>query len=255
MGNSFLDKLTRKWNEGKFVCIGLDKADFEFNKSIIDSTFNLVCAYKPNSAFYEALGAGGWKILKKTVEYIQNNHKDIPLILDAKRADIGPTNSEYAKAIFDLLGFDAVTINPYLGKEALEPFLERTDKGIIILVKTSNPGAGEFQDLIVEGKPLYQVVAEHVASGWNINGNCAVVVGATYPKELKIVREIIGDMPMLIPGIGTQGGDLEATVKNGLNSKKQGIIISSSRSIIFAEKPREAAQNLHSQIREILKHV
>lgn len=255
MANSFLDKLAGKWDEDKFVCIGLDKADFEFSKEIIDTTYDLVAAYKPQSAYYEALGAKGFEILKKTIEYIRSNHPDIPLIFDAKRADIGPTSTEYTKAIFDLLGFDGVTVNPYLGKEALEPFLERADKEIIILVKTSNPGAGEFQDLKIEGKPLYQVVAKHIARDWNTNGNCAVVVGATYPQELKIVREIIGDMPILIPGIGAQGGDLEATVKNGLNSKKQGIIISASRSIIFAEKPREAAQNLHLQIREILKNV
>ena len=248
MGRSFLDKLNAKWDEGKFVCIGLDKADFEFNKSIIDSTHNLVCAYKPQSAYYEALGAEGWKTLKKTVEHVQSNYPDIPLILDAKRADIGPTSSEYAKAIFDLLGFDAVTVNPYLGKEALEPFLERTNKGIIVLVRTSNPGAGEFQDLPVDGKPLYQLVAKHIANEWNTNGNCAVVVGATYPEELKTVREIIGDIPILIPGIGAQGGDLEASLQAGLNSRKQGVIISSSRNIIHAPNPKAETEALHNKI-------
>lgn len=255
MANGFLDKLTAKWNEGKFVCIGLDlprgkagKADLQFNKSIIDSTHDLVCAYKPNIAFYEE----DLEVLKQTVKYLQENHPDIPLILDAKRADIGNTNEAYAKTIFDAWGFDAVTVNPYLGKEALEPFLKRVDKGVIVLVRTSNPGAGEFQDLQVDGLPLYQVVAEHV-SKWG--KTCAVVVGATYPEQLKKVREIVGDMPILIPGIGAQGGDLEAALKNGLNSKKQGIIISSSRGIILAENPRQAAQDLHSQIQEILKNV
>ncbi len=265
MAKGFLDKLTEKWDGGKFVCIGLDqqavssgnKSAFEFNKNIIDSTHNLVCAYKPNSAFYEALGAEGWNILKQTVDYLRNNYPDIPLILDAKRADIGNTNTEYAKAIFDKLGFDALTVHPYLGKEAMQPFLDRTDKGIIVLVKTSNPGSGEFQDLEVgtEKLPLYQAVAKNVASSWNYNGNCAVVVGATYPDELKKVRGIIGDMPILIPGIGAQGGDLEAILQAGLNSKGQGIIISVSRSIIFAQNPKEAAQTLHSQIQEILKNV
>lgn len=249
---SFISKLTIKWNEGKFVCIGLDKANLQFNKSIIDSTYDLVCAYKPNSAFYEALGSEGWDILKQTADYIKENHPDIPIILDAKRADIGNTNEEYAKAVFDELGFDAVTVHPYLGKEALQPFLNRSGKGIFVLVRTSNPGAGEFQDLEVEGKALYQVVAEH-ARNWG--ENLAVVVGATYPEELKRVREIVGDMPILIPGIGVQGGDLEQALKAGLNSKKQGIIISSSRTIISAENPREAAQNLHLQIQEILKNV
>lgn len=253
MANNFINKLTNKWNEGKFVCIGLDKADFEFSKEIIDATYDLIAAYKPQSAYYEALGARGFELLKKTIEYIQKNHPDIPLIFDAKRADIGPTSTEYTKGIFDLLGFDGVTVNPYLGKEALEPFLERADKEIIILVKTSNPGAGEFQDLKVEGEPLYQIVAKHIAAEWNYNGNCAVVVGATYPEELKKVREIIGDMPILIPGIGAQGGNLEATIENGLNSKKQGIIISSSRSIIFAENPRDAVIDLNTKINQYIQ--
>lgn len=269
MDKSFLSKLTVKWKEEKFVCVGLDsdyskippafkkdsieEAIFEFNKSIIDVTGDLVSSFKFQSSFYEAYGVDGLKALKRTVEYINEKYPDLPLILDAKRGDIGNTNEGYTKAIFDDLGFDAVTINPYLGKEALTPFLERKDKGIIVLVKTSNPGAGEFQDLQVEGKPLYQVVAEHVAKDWNGSGNCAVVVGATYPEELKKVREIIGDMPILIPGIGTQGGDLEETVKSGINSQGQGIIIHSARAIIFSDNPGEAALKLHQDIVGFLK--
>lgn len=264
INQTFLDKLTAKWKEKKFVCVGLDSdfskipdtfkkntienTLFEFNKTIIDATANLVCAYKLQSSFYEAAGIEGLKALKKTVDYIKENHPEIPLIFDAKRGDIGNTNEGYTKAIFDDLDFDAVTINPYLGKEALDPFLERKDKGIFVLVRTSNPGAGEFQDLEVEGKPLYQIVAEHIAKDWNKNGNCAVVVGATYPEELKKVRNIVGDMPILVPGIGAQGGDLKATIKNGLNSKKQGLIISSSRGIIFAPDPKEATLKLHQEI-------
>lgn len=250
--NSFINKLTNKWGQGKFVCVGLDQADFESNQLVVDKTFDLVLAYKLNAAFYKE------EQLYKTINYIKDNHPDIAIILDAKRGDIGNTNEAYVKEIFDNLGVDAVTVHPYLGKESLQPFLDRTDKGIIVLVKTSNPGAGEFQDLDVypersrRGKPLYQVVAEHVTS-WNTNGNLAVVVGATYPKELKIVREIVGDMPILIPGIGAQGGDLEGTLKNGLNSKKQGLIISSSRGIIFAPDPREATLNLHQEIVDLLK--
>lgn len=270
--NCFLDKIIVKWNEGKFVCIGLDsdyskipssfkknrsteETIFKFNKTIIDATADLVCAYKPQSAFYEAFGDEGWRALKKTVHYIKENFPDIPVILDAKRGDIGSTNEAYAKAIFDDLGADALTVHPYLGKEALESFLKRADKTIFVLIRTSNPGAGEFQDLIVKGKLLYQLVAEHVAQDWNKNGNCAVVVGATYPEELKKVREIVGDMPILVPGIGAQGGDLENTIKNGLNSKKQGLIISSSRGIIFASDPRKATKDLHSQIQEAIKNV
>ncbi len=273
---TFLDKLKAKWKQNKFVCVGLDKqslrskdlkqslpssdgkGNFEFYKNIIDQTFDLVLAYKPNIAFYEAEGTAGLETLKRTVQYIREKDSEMPIILDAKRGDIGSTNEAYVKAIFDDLGVDAVTIHPYLGKEAVEPFLRRTDKGIIVLVRTSNPGAGEFQDLEVypersrRGKPLYQVVAEHVAKGWNQNNNCAVVVGATYPDEIKKVREIIGDMPILVPGIGAQGGDLENTLKNGLNSQKQGLIISSSRGIIFAPNPREATLKLHQDIVSLL---
>lgn len=250
--NSFLQKLSRKWNEGKFVCIGLDDGRFDFNKSIIDATDDLVCCYKPNSAFYEAEGLMGRRSLEQTTEYIKKNHPDIPIILDAKRADIGNTNEGYVKDVFDNLGVDAVTVHPYLGKEAVQPFLDRKDRQIFVLVRTSNPGAGEFQDLMLGGKPLYQVVAEHVKN-WNTNGNVGVVVGATYPEELKVVREIVGDMPILVPGVGAQGGDVKATLENGLNSKGQGIIISSSRGIIFAPNPREATLKLHQDILNSLK--
>ena len=240
MAKSFLDKLRAKWDEKKFVCVGLDQGSFEFDKKIIDVTFDLVCAYKPNAAFYEE------EQLQKTVSYIKNTHPDIPIILDAKRGDVENTNIAYAKAIFDDLGADAVTVSPYLGGDSLQPFFERKGKGIFVLVKTSNPGAGEFQDLI------FKVIAEHVVT-WNTNGNLGVVVGATYPEELKAVREIVGDMPILVPGIGAQSGDLETTLKNGLNSNKQGLIISSSRSIIFAPNPREATLSLDHKIKEALK--
>lgn len=243
---TFKDKLKVKWDEGKFVCVGLDQGGFDANKSVIDATFDLVCAYKPNAAFYKEAQ------LQKTVSYIKDTHPDIPIILDAKRGDIESTNEAYVKAIFDVLGVDALTVTPYLGKESLQPFLDRADKGIFVLVKTSNPGAGEFQDLKVDGKPLYQVVAEH-AVDWNTNGNLAVVVGATYPEELVKVRETVGDMPILIPGVGAQGGDLEATLKNGLDKNKQGLIINSSRDIIFAPDPREATLKLHQDIVSLLK--
>lgn len=242
--HSFLDKLKAKWNEGKFVCIGLDEGDFEFDKNIIDKTHDLVCAYKPNAAFYQEVN------LQKTVTYSKSSHPDIPIILDAKRGDIGNTNQAYAKAIFDDLRADAVTVHPYLGKESLQPFLQRADKGIFVLVRTSNPGAGEFQDLQIEGKPLYQIIAEHVKNWGN---NLGVVVGATYPEELKKVREIVGNIPILVPGIGIQGGDLKAVLQNGLNSNKQGLIISSSRSIIYAPNPREATLKLHQEIVNFLK--
>lgn len=255
----FIKKLQKKWTENKFVCVGLDpvveklpkivKQDFfEFNKAIIDATHDLVLAYKPNSAFYEALGPQGIEQLKKTVAYIQEKYSDVPVILDAKRGDIGSTNEGYVKFIFDYLNADAVTLHPYLGKEAIQPFLDRRDKGIIILCKTSNSGSGEFQDLKVEGKPLYQIVAKKVITKWNENGNICFVVGATYPEEFKIIRKIVGDVPILIPGIGVQGGDLEKIVKNGKNGRNQGMIISSSRGIIFASDEKDFADAARKEV-------
>ncbi|MDO8639360.1 MAG: orotidine-5'-phosphate decarboxylase, partial [bacterium] len=251
-----LDKITKK--NKSFVCVGLDsdysvisqfykeksveKTIFLFNKKIVDSTFDLVCAYKPNSAFYEAYGVEGLNALSQTIDYIKKTYPEIPIILDAKRADIGNTNNGYVKFAFDTLNADAVTLHPYLGKEALEPFLARKDKGIIILVRTSNPGAGEFQDLLINKQPLYQIVAKNIAKNWNLHKNCGVVVGATYPKELKIIRKIVGDMPILIPGIGAQGGDIKQTVCAGKNSKVYGIIINSSRFIILASKNKDFAK-------------
>ena len=256
----FISQMEKLWTGQKFLCIGLDcdsnqlpsgVNQFDFNKQIIDSTFDLVCSFKLNSAFYEAEGVSGLEALEQTIKYIHQIYPQIPVILDAKRGDIGNTNQAYAKAIFDNLGADAMTVHPYLGKESLEPFLKRKDKGIFVLVKTSNPGVGEFQDLQVDGKPLYQIVAQHVKD-WNTNGNLGVVVGATYPEELKKVREIIGDMPILIPGVGAQGGDIQG-LKNAVYSNGQGIIVSSSRGIIFSDNPRQATLDLSKQITEALK--
>lgn len=233
------------------LCVGLDNAKFSFNKSIIDATHDLVCAYKPNTAFFEADGADGIKELKKTCTYLHVQYPDIPIILDAKRGDISGTNESYASFAFDYLEADAITLHPYVGSESLLPFLNRKGKGCIILCRTSNPGAGELQDLMIGDKPLYQVIAEKVVNEWNTNGNCALVVGATFSAELKIVRRIVGDaMPLLVPGIGMQGGDLENSLKNGLNSKKKGLIINSSRSIIFATHPRTAAMKLREEINQ-----
>ena len=259
--STFIGKLEQCWKQGNFVCVGLDsdydqlpatvksvgsieEALFTFNRDIVDATADLVCAYKPNAAFYEAQGDAGSRALIRTVRHIKETYPHIPVILDAKRADIGSTNLGYVQAAFDIIGVDAITVHPYLGKEALAPFLARKEKGIIVLVKTSNPGAGEFQDLPVgdSQEPLYQVVARQVANVWNTNGNCAAVVGATYPAELKRVRSIVGDMPILIPGIGAQGGEVEATVTAGKDSRGWGMIINSSRGIIFVSKDNDFAQ-------------
>ena len=258
---TFITILEQRWRQGNFVCIGLDPeysrlpasvknarshegALFTFGRAIVDATHDLVCAYKPNSAFYEAQGDEGLHALTKIVHYIKDTYPTIPVILDAKRADIGSTNQGYVASAFDLLGVDAITVHPYLGKEALAPFLARKEKGIIVLVKTSNPGSGEFQDLLVgeSREPLYQTVARNVALHWNTDGNCALVVGATYPAELQRVRSIVGDLPILIPGIGAQGGDIAATVSAGKDSRGWGIIVNSSRSIIYASGEQDFAQ-------------
>jgi orotidine-5'-phosphate decarboxylase len=270
--STFLTKLEHGWQQDNFVCVGLDSdyqqlpvtvkragtvkdAIFTFNREIVEATHDLVCAYKPNAAFYEAQGDAGLRALIRTVRYIKENYPDVPVILDAKRADIGSTNLGYVEAAFDVIGVDAITVHPYLGREALAPFLARSEKGIIVLVKTSNPGAGEFQDVPVgdANEPLYQFVARHITHEWNTNGNCAIVVGATYPADLRKVRSIVGDMPILIPGIGTQGGEVETTVKAGMDSRGWGMIISASRSIIFASKDEnfaEAARNATVNLRD-----
>lgn len=275
VSRDFRDLLETRWGLGNFLCIGLDsdfdeippsakKATvqetlFSFNKAIIDATHDLVCAFKPNSAFYEAHGDEGWRALQDTVRYLHEVAPDVAVILDAKRADIGNSNDGYVESVFDHLGVDAITVHPYLGAEALEPFLARKHKGIIVLCKTSNPGAGELQDLPVQSsphasgssEPLYKVVARRVAEKWNSRGNCGVVVGATYPEDLKAVRDIVGDMPILIPGVGAQGGDLAATVKSGKDSRGWGMIISASRSIIFASKNADFAQAARAKAMEL----
>ncbi len=244
------------------VCVGLDSAleriparfhdadlpQFAFNRWIIEQTHPYAAAYKPNMAFYEAQGIAGLRALAQTVRYLRENYPDILTICDAKRGDIGSTNAGYVTAIFDELGFDAVTLHPYLGREALEPFLTREDRACIILCRTSNPGAGELQDLTVGGVPLWQVVAERVSRDWNRRGNCMLVAGATYPDELGRIRTVAGDMTLLVPGVGAQGGDVEATVRVGLNADGLGLIVNSSRGIIFAPDPAAEARALRDQI-------
>lgn len=244
------------------VCVGLDSAyerlpewfrvqdlpQFEFNRWVIEQTHPYVAAYKPNIAFYEARGEEGLSALEATVRYLRKQHPDIVTICDAKRADIGSTNQGYVSAIFDRMGFDAVTLNPYLGREALAPFLARADKACIVLARTSNPGAGELQDLLVDGEPLWQTVARRVHDDWNTLGNCMLVAGATYPDELRQIRETVGEMTLLVPGIGAQGGDIEATVRAGLNASGRGMIINSSRAVIFADDPAAAARDLRDAI-------
>lgn len=263
---TFIEKLQHAAQQNNsLLCVGLDcdiaqlpagETQVSFNTAIIDATHDLVCAYKPNTAFYEALGADGITALKETCAYITTTYPEIPIILDAKRADIGNTNQGYVQFAYDYLGVDAVTLHPYLGGEALQPFLDRADKGAVILCRTSNPGSGEFQSLEASGTTLYETVARTVSESWNTNGNCLLVVGATYPDEAARIREIVGDdMWLLVPGVGAQGGDVATIVQATQNSRGLGTIINSARGIIFAssgpdfsDAARVAAQALRDDI-------
>ncbi len=253
----FLEKLvsvSRKNNS--LLCVGLDpdpelmpdKTDvLAFNRAIIDATRDLVCAYKLNFAFYEVL-AQGFDIMKQTVESIPG---DIPVIGDAKRGDIGNTARFYARAIFSDMDFDAATVNPYLGFDSVEPFIDYRDRGVFILCRTSNPGSEDFQSLSFGAesgnRPLFELVASK-ASQWNKYGNIGLVVGATFPRELEAIRKNHPDMPLLIPGIGTQGGDLKKAVRYGVDARGEKAIICSSRQVIYARAVRKAASELRGQI-------
>ncbi len=251
----FCRQLGEAWDRNdSLVCVGLDpeierfpgtiaarpSPIFQFNKAIIDATADLVCAYKPQFAHYAAYEAEDQ--LERTIEYVHHRYPGIPVILDAKRGDVGNTAKRYAIEAFERYGADAVTVNPYLGFDSLEPFLEYEDRGTIVLCRTSNPGARDLQDLPVGGgRKLYQAVAELAATRWNARGNCALVVGATYPEELAEVREIAGDMPLLVPGVGAQGGDVERAVGCGQTRSGAGLIVSSSRAILYASSGADFA--------------
>jgi orotidine-5'-phosphate decarboxylase len=264
----FIEQLERAWDvNGSLVCVGLDpeierfppqvvdqpSPIFQFNKAIIDATADLVCAYKPQFAHYAAYEAEDQ--LERTIDYIQSTYPGIPVILDSKRGDVGNTAERYAIEAFERYHADAVTVNPYLGGDSMEPFLKYEEKGVIILCRTSNPGAGDLQDQEVGGRRLFHIVADLTARRWNSRGNCALVVGATYPRELAEVREIVGNMPFLVPGIGAQGGDVAQAVKSGQTATGAGLVISSSRSILYASSgedfvsaAREATLKLRDQI-------
>ncbi|MDO8036021.1 orotidine-5'-phosphate decarboxylase [Janthinobacterium sp. SUN128] len=244
---NFINKLSAAWTaNNSLLCVGLDpdlaKLPAElrdlpdgittFCTRIIDATADLACAFKPQIAYFGALGAE--KQLEDICRYVRENYPHIPLILDAKRGDIGATATQYAREAFERYGADAVTVNPYMGEDSLDPYLAWKDRGVIILCRTSNPGGSDLQFLDTDGVPLYQRVARLVADKWNKNGQCALVVGATFPEELAQVRAIVGDMPLLVPGIGAQGGDIAATVGAGQTANGMGMMISSSRAIIYA---------------------
>ena len=270
---NFVEKLvTASRQQNSLLCVGLDpessrfpaelrampvtSAVVRFCHTIIEATMPYVCAYKPNLAFFEVLGPAGMQVFQEVLDAIPAH---IPIIADAKRGDLGNTARNYATTLFDVYGCDAATVNPYLGHDSVAPFLAYREKGILLLCRTSNPSARDFQDLLVQGedgqtRPLYEVVAQRVQS-WNRAGNCGLVVGATYPQELRTIRSLCPDMPILIPGVGAQGGDLEAPVAAGVDGRGERAIIAVSRAILYAGHDSnypaaagEAAQSLRDQI-------
>ena len=248
---NFISKLKKRWDSAdSLLCVGLDpqidripevlrskhSPYFEFCKEIVDATHEFVCAFKPQAAYFSAVGAE--KELEQLINYIKNVYPEIPVILDAKRGDIGSTAALYAQEAYQRYGADAVTVNPYLGFESIEPYMNYSDKGIVVLCRTSNAGSDWLQKSETDSIPVYQRVAQQVAE-WNEAEQFILVTGATYPEELGRVRQIVGDMPLLVPGIGAQGGDIEAVLKNGLNKESTGLIISSSREILYAHEKVE----------------
>ncbi len=261
------------------VCVGLDSdigriperfldeeyPQFAFNRWVIEETCQHVCAYKLNMAFYEVLGSTGIKALELTLRYLRSEYPQILTIADAKRGDIGNTAASYASCIFDQLNFDMVTVNPYLGSEALAPFLSYKDRGIIVVVKTSNPGGGELQDLLVDASDdkertvlsertvlqLWEYVLSRVVKEWNEFGNCAAVIGATYPKQLEAARLLAPRLPFLVPGVGAQGGSMTEVIEGAFGGWGS-VVVNSSRGIIFAESPGEAVADLVEQARQII---
>ena len=245
----FIDTLQQAWQRsGSMLCVGLDpdtarmpaplgrmhpRMGIEhFCRAIVDATADVVCAFKPQIAYFASQGAEAE--LEQLCHYIRETYPDVLLILDAKRGDIGPTATHYAREAFDRYGAHAVTVNPYLGTDAVEPFLTHGGGGVFVLCRTSNPTSGDFQNLVTDGEPLYLHVARRVADEWSHIGDCGLVVGATYPDELRQVREVVGDLPLLVPGVGAQGGDVQATVAAGLANSGYGMVINSSRAILFA---------------------
>jgi orotidine-5'-phosphate decarboxylase len=245
---TFIEQLTAAWAASdSLLCVGLDPdierlpahlrgqpdAVFQFCRAIIDSTADLVCAFKPQIAYFAALRAEDQ--LEDLCRHVRSRYPHIPLILDAKRGDIGATAEQYAREAFERYDATAVTVNPYMGFDSVAPYLERSERGTIVLCRTSNPGGSDLQFLESGGTPLYLHVARMVAQRWNTNGQCALVVGATFPQELARVRAEVGDMPLLVPGIGAQGGDVAATVAAGRTANGAGMMINSSRAILYAK--------------------
>jgi orotidine-5'-phosphate decarboxylase len=261
---TFIEKLSAAWNaNNSLLCVGLDpdiaklpaylqgqpEAIFEFCKAIIDATADTACGFKPQIAYFAALRAEDQ--LEAICAYLRSTYPHLPIILDSKRGDIGATAEQYAREAFERYGADAVTLSPYMGFDSVAPYLEWKDRGAIVLCRTSNPGGSDLQFLSVKGKPLYQHVAQLVAEKWNTNGQCGLVVGATFPDELAQVRAIVGDMPLLVPGIGAQGGDIAATVAAGRTANGNGMMINSSRAILYAKPDQAAGEDFAQAARRV----
>lgn len=265
---NFIQKLQHSWQRNdSLLCVGLDpnwakipphlkehkESIFQFCQAIVDATHDLVCAYKPQIAYFAAHSAEDQ--LLKTLDYIRTNYPHIPIILDSKRGDIGSTAEMYAIEAYDRYQADAVTVNPYMGQDSAQPFLDRADKGTILLCRTSNGGAADIQDLVVDGVPIYEKVARMISRDWNTHGNCCIVVGATWPEQMQRLRKVTGDMPFLVPGVGAQGGDVEALVKAGQTNDGTGLMINSSRGIIYAGSGfdfAEAARQAATETRDLI---
>ncbi len=256
----FISKLRKRWKSSdSLLCVGLDpQIDrmpglfrraklpyFEFCRAIVDATHEFVCVFKPQVAYFSAIGAENQ--LERLIDYIKEGYPEIPVILDAKRGDIGSTAELYAQEAYQRYGADAVTVNPYLGLESIEPYMNYSDKGIVVLCRTSNAGSDWLQKNETDSIPVYQRVARQVVQ-WNQEEQFVLVTGATYPEELGRVREIVGEMPLLVPGIGAQGGDIEAVIKNGLNKELTGLIISSSRDVLYAHNTAEDSADISSDL-------
>jgi orotidine-5'-phosphate decarboxylase len=261
---TFIAKLSAAWEmHNSLLCVGLDPdlakfphdlrdeqdAIFTFCTAIVDATADAACAFKPQIAYFSALGAEDQ--LQAICAYIREKHPMMPIVLDAKRGDIGATAEQYAREAFERYGADAVTVNPYMGGDSVAPYLEWKDRGAIVLCRTSNPGGSDLQFLNAGGKPVYQHVAQLVAEKWNTNGQCGLVVGATFPAELAQVREIVGDMPLLVPGIGAQGGDVQATVEAGRTKSGVGMMVNSSRAILYAKPDEKTGEDFAQAARRV----
>jgi orotidine-5'-phosphate decarboxylase len=274
---NFMELLKVRWDNSDFVCLGLDidfdrlpaaahrngkdgklsrsESMYEFGCRIVDATCDIVAAYKPNSAFFEAHGWRGMEVLERLVAYVNERDPQIPVILDAKRGDIGITSEAYAKAAFDVVGADAVTVSPYLGRDALQPFLDRKDKGVFVLCRTPNPDAGEFQDIRIGEDQLYLRVAQRVSTHWNGGRNCGLVMGATVPSELRYTRVVAPSIPILVDGVGARGGNLDTAVHGARDRKGRGFLVCSSREVLYASPHDDYAQVARDAVSRLRRNI